>query len=200
MSDRDVTYEFRIWDKNIQISPDDLTALFGSPRREARTDLYWPPKEPYLPKFRSHDRLELKERIAKKGGLDIWKRSVSAEFPIPERDLKAFCVCSPELPLAANDFASFEAAMNYLMNKVPLLPVTKQRALYQATETGEEKAEIEVSEILVLGKSHTTLAIECSSKDAALDLVSQLNLFEFDNMSYLDWFAERKGFTFDKSV
>lgn len=185
------TFEYRVWDSSVVLSEADLEASFGEGCQERRTDVYLPLVENYLPKFRGKQRLELKERIDRIDGVETWKRSVSVGFPVTERDLARFQSCVPNLKLSPETFRKAEQALSYFQERLDLLSVKKNRTLYKIDIQGSCAAEIELTAVSVGGRSHKTLAIESSDHQSALNLISELELDRFDNISYADWIRKQ---------
>ena len=187
------TYEYRVWNSSVTLTHQELEASFGPGRQETRTDVYLPPIQNYLPKFRGQSRLELKERLDKIDGIEIWKRSVSSGFPVSELDLKHFQPCVPELTLSAETFREAEIALAYFRERLELFPIKKHRTLYEIDIRGKIAAEIELTAITVNNKKHQTLAIECSDHQGALNLISELDLRREENISYASWIKKQSG-------
>ena len=185
------TYEYRVWDSSVTLTQAELESSFGQGRQETRTDVYLPPKQNYLPKFRGQSRLELKERLDKVDGIDIWRRSVSAAFPISKPDLEHFQPCVPNLTLSLETFREADAALDYFRERLDLLPIKKSRTLYEIAIRGKIAAEVELTAVTVNGKSYQTLAIECSDHQSALNLASTLDLRRSENISYADWIRKQ---------
>ncbi|CAM3845285.1 hypothetical protein [Litorimonas haliclonae] len=187
------TYEYRVWDSSVTLTQDELEASFGQGRHETRTDVYLPPLRDCLPKFRGQSRLELKERLDKVDGIEIWKRSVSSGFPISDLDLKHFQPCVPQLTLSTETFREAENALGYFRERLELLPIKKSRTLYGIDIRGKIAAEIELTAVSINGKNYQTLAIECSDHQSALNLASELDLRREENISYADWIKKLSG-------
>lgn len=181
------TYEFRVWGSSVTTSEAELKSAFGKRRQETRTDIYLPPSQKYLPKLRGGNCLELKVRREKLDGIEIWERRVSEEFPVPEQALARFQPCLPDLDLSRETFQSPERTLAFLREHTELMPVTKNRALYEIEIRDVVSAEVELTAVSFKGLSHKTLAIECSDHQTALNLVSELRLGRFENVSYADW-------------
>ena len=181
------TYEYRIWNDAVTISEPELVAFFGKARREARSDIYLPLGQTFMPKIRGVDRLELKVRLDALDGIEVWQRRVSAAFPVGERDLTLFHDCVPDLDLSSGKFRSSELAMIFFAEHFDLVPVKKNRAIYKIETYGRGTAEVELSSVSLLGRNQQTLAVESSDLQTALNLVSELQLGQFENVSYAEW-------------
>jgi|GEM_PF-6806957 len=187
------SYEYRVWDSSASLSQADLEATFGKGRHETRTDTYLPPLQNYLPKLRGQTRLELKEKIDKIDGVEVWERSVSADFPVSQPELEQFARCTPNLEYPTEVFQDADSALAYIRDRLATISIEKNRTLYELDIRGKLAAEIELSTVSFKNESHLTLAIECSDLQSALNLASELDLRRSENMSYADWIRKQAG-------
>ena len=142
---REQRYEFRCWPCDEQLEAIERHfADWQEDEAESRTDIYLIRlrQHDFLPKLRDGSRLEVKQRVAVAGRIEVWGMAASSQFPLDEPMREWLARDVGFAPCAAKLWSGTAHAFRCQMSIEPgwqALDVHKQRRLFRK---GQLRAEI----------------------------------------------------------
>lgn len=179
-------HEFRAWAEDFGAVRDRLAAVARAARDEApREEFYLLPAadSPHNVKIRSGT-LDIKTRLAEAGGLELWRPTLKASFPLPagviaDRILPALDLAAPGLRRSRYTAAQFLDEVMAPNPDVAVARVTKRRRRYDF-----DGAQAEVARVAIGALACETIAVESEDADRVRALVVELGLDGFTNVDY----------------
>ena len=129
------------------------------------------------------DALEIKELVADRGGLQLWRPSARLELPVPaltlERELMVLLQIGQPLRHERYGVAEIMDDIVGARRNVVAVPLRKRRHLYEVEGCRAEVAEIEVN-----GQRTMTTAAEHEEADRLMAAMKAMGLDRYANLSY----------------
>jgi hypothetical protein len=186
MKDIAARYEFRIWAQALEDPHSQLErlALPSGTQRSEETYLISSGTDGCNAKIRN-ELLEVKLLIASDCGLEQWKPSLKAGFPLESSIIAAqifpgFVLEAPPLPGTRYPLAKFLEEVIRPQPDIAMVPVAKAR---QQFIVGACQAEF--SSVTINSAAFQTVAVESLDRGAALRLIRQLGIGGSANTSYI---------------
>lgn len=184
MSEIKPRYEFRIWDESLAQFREGLQAL-AQPSEKASKETYLisANTERCNAKIRA-DLMDIKVLMAEDRGLEQWKPTLKADFPLSGKIIVGQVFPSMELPapqLSKPEFGFDEFLQDVIKPnpKIAIVAVSKVRYQFTIGVCAAEYSKITINEA-----PRDTVAVESTDADAVLQLVKELGI-QRTNVSYI---------------
>lgn len=189
---RELLYEYRAWPDDADRLRPVIAGRFRPRKEESRRDDYLLPvcqaSEAFLPKIRGGRLFEIKQRLSRENGIEVWKRVTSEAFPLDPALSPLLSRIYPGAELGARDLDTPGHLLGALASHVFLCPTRKKRVLFKK---GGCKAEITTVE--AFGLKCETVALECRRPGPVREFLEHLPDKPLPNTSYGAWLRSQLG-------
>ena len=131
------------------------------------------------------DKMDIKELVERKKGLERWNPRMKGEFPMPAEVIQSdvFPAFGVDMPAFKRDAYSLDQYLNEIIKPHPqLLDVHVFKRRFAFTVNG---CIAELAHLLVNGAAIQTAAVELQDVDAVLKAMEMLGLTAYENVNYL---------------
>jgi hypothetical protein len=179
-------YEFRAFAQNFGLAEEKMRKLSKLDKFRETSEIYIlsPDNNENNLKIRN-DTLDIKVFVKEEKGLQQWKPSMRAEFPMKMEVLMddVFPALGTAVPAFNRSEYTLEQFLKDLMIPNPelvLARVFKRRFGYMINECISE-----IAELLINGAAIKTMALESADIETVLKVKRKLGLHEYENVNYL---------------
>jgi hypothetical protein len=179
-------YEYRVWSEGLGTARDDLYRRFARLGTEISEETYLIPAavNNCNAKIRA-GRMNIKVLLTIEQGLELWKPTLDAEFPL-DRSLisgqifTALEMLPPNLPRERYSIEEFVMDVVRPQSRIVMVALVKERTRFRLDESLAEYTSVTMNNLV-----QKTVAVESVNPAAVWQLVYQLGIAGIPNTSYV---------------